>query len=611
MFDSENFGSFTRYTILRSVLAVLFLLLFARLYQLQMLYHSEMGKKSEENSIRAIVKEPLRGYMFERNGALIVDVGPSYTITVTPAVFEMDKIERLATLLQMSPKEIADKIAKGRAYSRFTPTRIKRDVDYKTLAATEEKLFLLPGVNCQVESKRTYSTKMRAPHLLGYVKEISDVRLARSSDVYRQGDVVGATGLELSYEAMLRGDKGYEFHAVNAQGQFLGSYDGGKSDVPSQEGFDLLLSLDASVQAFAESLMTNYRGAIVALDPNDGGIIAMVSKPDFDPSVFSGVTPLQLWQQLNSDNTKPLFNRATMTRYPPGSTLKMILAAAALQEGIIDERYRITCGGAFRFGNRVFKDLHVHSSTNVIEAIQKSCNVFFYQLVLKVGLDRYAKYARMFGFGEPTGIDINEETSGLIPTTEYYDRVFGRGKWTQGYLVNLGIGQGEIGVSPMQMARYAAALANGGTLQQPHAVSFIRNKNTNKTQEVAHHPKGVGIDPRVLAIVREGMRRVVEEPGGTGGLARIPGLISAGKTGTAENPHGEDHAWYVGFAPFENPKIAIAVMIENAGFGGSKAAPIGSAVMRQYLLGRTQREALHVQPAQRDSSLHVSHMLIR
>ncbi len=608
MFDSENFGSFTRYTILRSVLAVLFLLLFARLYQLQMLYHSEMGKKSEENSVRAIVKEPLRGHMFDRNGALIVDVGPSYTITVTPAVFEMDKVERLAALLQISPKEVADKIAKGRAYSRFTPTRIKRDVDYRTLAAIEEKLFSLPGVNYQVESKRAYTTKMRAPHLLGYVKEISDVQLARSSDVYRQGDVVGATGLESSYEATLRGEKGYEFHAVNAQGQFLGSYDGGKSDVPSREGFDLVLSLDASVQVLAESLMANYRGALVALDPNDGGIIAVVSKPDFDPSIFSGVTSPQLWQQLNGDSTKPLFNRATMTRYPPGSTFKMVLAAAALQEGIIDEHYRITCGGAFRFGNRVFKDLHVHGSTNMIEAIQKSCNVFFYQLALKVGLERYATYARMFGFGEPTGIDINEETSGLVPTTEHYNRVFGRGKWTQGYVVNLGIGQGEIGVSPMQMARYGAVLANGGTLHQPHAVAFIRNKKTNKMEAVARTSRETGIDPRVLAIVREGMRRVVEEPGGTGSLARIPGLISAGKTGTAENPHGKDHAWYVGFAPFENPQIAIAVMIENAGFGGTKAAPIAGVVLRQYLLRHTQREAQRILPAERDSSRHVTHL---
>jgi penicillin-binding protein 2 len=608
MFDSENFGSYTRSVVLRSALGILFLLLFARLYQLQMLYHTELGKKSEENSVRAIVQEPIRGYMFDRNGVQIVDVGPSYTITVTPVLFDSKDTDRLATLLRMDPREVADKITKGRAYSRFTPTRIKRDVDFKTLAAIEERLFALPGVDYQVESKRSYMTRMRAPHLLGYVKEISDAQLARSSDVYRQGDVVGSSGLELRYEAKLRGEKGYEFHSVNAQGQFLGSYEGGKSDIPSKEGFDLILSLDAPTQMLAESLMANYRGALVALDPNDGGIIAMVSKPDFDPSVFSGVTPTQLWQQLNSDTTKPLFNRATMTRYPPGSTFKMVLAAAALQEGIIDEHYRITCTGAFRFGNRVFKDLHVHGSTNVVEAVQKSCNVFFYQLVLKVGLDRYAEYSQKFGFGSPTGIDIYEETAGLIPTARHYDRVFGKGKWTQGYLVSLGIGQGEISVSPLQMANYTAALANGGTLHQPHAAMYIRNKQTGTTEEVRYGSQAVGLDARVMQLIREGMRRVVQEPGGTGGLARIPGIQAAGKTGTAENPHGEDHAWFVGFAPFENPRIAIAVIVENAGYGGAKAAPVAGAVMRQYLFGSTQRQA-HAQPSRADSTRHITHAL--
>lgn len=605
MFDSDNFGSYTRSVVLRSVLGVLFLLLFARLYQLQMLYHTELGKKSEENSVRAVVREPIRGYMFDRNGMQIVDVGPSYTITVTPALFDTKDTDRLAALLGMNPREVADKITKGRAYSRFTPTRIKRDVDFKTLAVIEERLFALPGVDYQVESKRSYKTNMRAPHLLGYVKEISDAQLARSGDVYRQGDVVGSSGLELSYEAKLRGEKGYEFYSVNAHGQLLGNYEGGKSDIPSKEGLDLILSLDAPTQMLAESLMANYRGALVALDPNDGGILAMVSKPDFDPSIFSGITPIQLWQQLNSDTTKPLFNRATMTRYPPGSTFKMVLAAAALQEGIIDERFRITCGGAFRFGNRVFKDLHVHGSTNVVEAIQKSCNVFFYQLVLKVGLDRYAEYSRKFGFGSPTGIDIQEETAGLIPTTEHYDRVFGKGKWTQGYLVSLGIGQGEISVSPLQMASYAAALANGGTLYQPHAVMYIRNKRTGNLETVQYGSRTVGLDAHVMQLIREGMRRVVQEPGGTGGLARIPGIQVAGKTGTAENPHGADHAWFVGFAPFENPRIAVAVMVENAGYGGAKAAPIAGAVMRQYLFGSSQRQA-YTTP-RTDSTQHITH----
>jgi penicillin-binding protein 2 len=343
--------------------------------------------------------------------------------------------------------------------------------------------------------------------------------------------------------------------------------------------------------------MTNYRGALVAIDPNDGGILAMVSKPDFNPSVFSGVTSSEVWTKLNTDPDKPLFNRATMTRYPPGSTFKMLIAAAALEDGIINENYRITCRGSFRFGNRVFKDTHVHGSMNVVQAIQQSCDVFFYQLVLKVGLDKLNEYGKRFGFGKPTGIDIGDETSGLIPSVEYYDRVYGKDKWTQGYLVSLGIGQGEVGVSPLQMAQYVAAFANNGTLIQPHAVNSIRNKRTNRIDIIDHSEIPVWLNYDVMRMIREGMRRVVEEPGGTGGLARISGIVSAGKTGTAQNPHGADHAWYVGFAPFDQSRIAIAVMLENAGFGGTKAAPIAGMVMEKYLFGELRRKVYKPAPA--------------
>jgi penicillin-binding protein 2 len=286
-----------------------------------------------------------------------------------------------------------------------------------------------------------------------------------------------------------------------------------------------------------------------------------------------------------------------MTRYPPGSTFKMVVAAAALEEGIIDEQYRITCGGAFRYGNKVFKDMHVHGSVNVVEAIQRSCDVFFYQLVLKVGLEKLHEYSRRFGFGQLTNFDIGEETTGLIPSVEYYNRVYGKGKWTQGYVVSLGIGQGEVGVSPLQMARYAAALANGGTLLQPHAVSSIRNKRTNKLDVIDYKVSPVGIDSTAMALIREGMRRVVEAPGGTGGAARIKGILSGGKTGTAQNPHGADHAWYIGFAPFDHPKIAIAVMLENSGMGGVRAAPIAGKVMQRYIFGESPSTASSQPPA--------------
>ena len=591
MINVEEIGAPSRKRVLTIIIVLAFGFLLLRLCQLQLLYHKEFGKKSDENSVRTVVKEPVRGYMFDRNGRLVVDVGPAYSITVTPASFDTSTLSFLSSLLQMEPSMIQERLNRGRIYSRFSPVRVKRDVDFKTLAAVEENLYKLPGVTYEIESKRIYPFNVRAPHLLGYCKEITDAQLAKVGTAYQQGDNIGSSGLEASYETFLRGEKGFEFISVNSKGQLLGPLEGGQRDVPSKDGFDLNLSIDFGLQMLAESLMINYRGALVAIDPNDGGVLAMVSKPDFDPSVFSGVTSVEEWNQLNNDPDKVLFNRATMTRYPPGSTFKMLIAAAALQEGIIDEHYRITCKGSFRFGNKVFKDMHVHGSVNVIEAIQRSCDVFFYQLVLKVGLDKLSEYGKKFGFGQLTGFDIGEETAGLIPSTEYYNRVYGKGKWTQGYIVSLGIGQGEVGVSPLQMARYAALLANGGSLLQPHAVNSIRNKRTGSLDIIDHKESSVEVDSSVMRLIREGMRRVVQEPGGTGGMARIRGIVSAGKTGTAQNPHGADHAWYIGFAPFDHPRIAIAVLLENAGMGGVKAAPIAGRVMQKYIFGELPLKA--------------------
>jgi penicillin-binding protein 2 len=333
--------------------------------------------------------------------------------------------------------------------------------------------------------------------------------------------------------------------------------------------------------------MTDRRGALVALDPNNGGILAMVSAPDYDLSRFSGVTPPKLWQALNTNPATPMFNRATLTKYPPGSTFKMVLAAAALETGVVTPSWRVTCGGSFRLGNKTFKDLHVHGTVDMLAAIQKSCNVYFYQLMLKTGLDAWSHYAREFGFGQMTGIDIFEETPGLLPTTEYMNRRYGPEGWTRGFLPSLGIGQGELGVTPLQMACFAMALANRGHLYQPHAVLAIRDHLRNVADTLLVSSRTIPLAPTTWDVIREGMRRVVEEPGGTGGNARIKGIVVAGKTGTAQNPHGPDHAWFIGWAPYDAPRIAVAAVIENAGFGGSYAAPIAGKCMERYLQGAT------------------------
>ena len=583
----EEFGSATRRSVMLGILALGFLTLIGRLYQLQYIYREEYGKKSEENSIRRVAKEPIRGYVYDRNGVLIVDNRPSYTVMLTPIDFDERNLPLLSEILAMPVDLIKERIKKAKVYSSFIPTKIKRDIDFRTLSVLEEFKNALPGVEVQLESKRFYVTRARGTHMLGYAKEISDWQLEKLGTYYQQGDVVGSAGIEAKYEESLRGEKGFEFISQNARGQIIGTFNNGKSDIPPKDGLDLHCAIDIKVQALAESLMVGKRGAIVAVDPSNGGVIALVSKPDYDLSLFSGVTPPDVWKALNTDPEIPLFNRATLTRYPPGSTFKMVLACAALEEGIIDENWRVQCRGSFKYGNKVFKDLHVHGSMNVVEAIQHSCNVFFYQLMLKVGLDFWSEYARAFGFGKMSKIDITEENAGLIPSTEYYDRVYGKHKWTLGYTVSLGIGQGEVGVTPLQMADYAAMLANKGHYHQPHIVQTIHNKWTGKIDTVRSEQHTLAISDHTWNLVREGMRRVVSA--GTGTPARIQGVDVAGKTGTAQNPHGKDHSWFVGFAPYDNPKIAICVLVENAGFGATYAAPYAGMCMEQYLFGELIR----------------------
>ena len=585
----EDINIYGKRQVINLVIVLIFLLFVGRLYQLQLIYQPEYGKKSDENSIRTIPREPIRGNMYDRTGRLVVDNRPAFTVTIMPFEFDVRNIDFLSSILEVETDFVRERLKKGIAYSRFAPVKIKRDVDFRTLSALEENRDRLPGVDYQIESKRYYTTRASAAHTLGYTKEISENQIKAFGEGYAQGDVVGSAGLEARYEQTLRGQKGAEYSVVNVRGQVVGSFENGKNDIPSVEGDDLLLSMDFGLQVLAESLMADKRGAVVAIDPRNGGILAMVSKPDYDLSFFSGVTPAELWRALNNDESKPLFNRATLTRYPPGSTFKMVLAIAALERKIISPSWTVTCGGSFRLGNKVFKDLHVHGTVNMVEAIQKSCNVYFYQLMLKTGLDNWSDYGAQFGFGKPTGIDILEESPGLLPTTEYMDNRYGPKGWTKGFLPSLGIGQGELGVTPIQMACYAMALGNFGHLYQPHAVRAYFDKSTKTVDTLSHAHRAINISKGTWDVVREGMRRVVQEPGGTASLARIKGVEVAGKTGTSQNPHGKDHSWFVGFAPFDNPSIAIAVMVENVGYGGSYAAPIAGMCMERFIYGRLIR----------------------
>lgn len=556
-----------------------------RLVQLQLINPEKFDKEAERNSVKTIITTPARGLIFDRNGSLLVDNKPSYSVTITKKEFDTNNVSIVCGMLGIEPAYLKSELKKIEGTNRFLPTRIMRDVDFRIISFIEENRELLKGVDYSIDPIRLYPTDFKGSHMIGYTKEVSEAMLKKqASDYYKQGDLIGTTGLEAGYENYLRGEKGFEFILQDNKGREVGPLNDGKNDVKAVSGYDLILSVDAEVQKYAEKLLEGRTGGIVAMDPNNGEIICMVSKPDYDLNYFSGKLSPQIWTALNTDKTHPLFNRATQTKYPPGSTYKMVSALASLQEGILKPNSTIPCEGSFRFGDKVFGDHGAFGSITIPTAIEHSSNVFFYKLVLKIGLDNWNKYGLMLGFGNKTGIDIPEETKGLLPSTTYYNNRYGPKGWTEGYVVSLGIGQGELGVSPLQMALYTSILCNSGTFLQPHLVRALKNPLTGELTPVQYKKHDVPIDKDYFKIIQKGMYLVVNG-NGTARSIKTSDVMIAGKTGTAQNPHGQDHSWFIAYAPADDPKIAICVMVENAGFGATVAAPIAQRIILRYLLG--------------------------
>ena len=554
----------------------------ARLVQLQIIEGGKYRLQADAQGIKRMTIQPVRGAFYDRNGYVVVGSDGSHTVYVTPNKFDEESRDRLAAILETEPEAIDSLILRYKT-NEFTPARILRDIDDTTWARLNEFYHELSGVELENESKRFYSRDVRASHVLGYVKEINREEM-EESDFYQLGDVIGKAGIEIKFEDFVRGEKGFEFVAVNNRGQRIESFNDGKSDQKPLNGFDLFLGLDAELQAYGEYLMkeSNYTGAIVAIEPATGEILAMVSAPDFDLEIFNGKTDPEAFRALQNDKREPQYNRATKASYPPGSTWKPLMAIAALEEGLITPTTTISCPGSFFYGGRSWACHGGHGAVNVQRAIQASCNVFFYKLGLKMGIDIYHDWGSKFGFGQRLGVDV-PENPGLLPSRTYYDNAFGVDKWPKGVLVNLGIGQGELGVNPLQLASYCATLANGGVWNQPHFVSRVRNKKLGQIEEVAFEYRDLQLKPENLRAVQMGMYDVVNKPGGTAGHVKIEGVEIAGKTGTAQNPHGQDHSWFISYAPFDNPKIAMCVLVENSGFGGTHAAPLSRKLINFYL----------------------------
>jgi penicillin-binding protein 2 len=556
------------------------------LFRLQVIEHSDLAAQSENNRIRVVPIIPRRGRVYDRDERIIIDNRPSYTVSVVPTeeVREVT-VPRLAELLGMDTLNVRKRI-KRNMVNRYQPSAVKRDVDFETIAILEEQSADFPGVTYQMERVRQYERSLGAESFTGYVGEVSEDELKKLRSIdYRLGSMIGKKGLEKQYDQFLRGWEGTEYIEVTASGQRMGKYPD-RPPEPAVAGTDVFLTIDQDIQrACSEALDTFCCGSIVAMDPRNGEVLAMISYPGYDANIFSSVIPESLWQEISNDTTHPLLNRPLNGLYPPGSTTKLVTLGAGLEEGTVTYNTTFSpCVGGYQFGNRFFRCWNAggHGSLNGVHAIEQSCDVYFYQLGLKLGIDELSRYFGLCGFGRPTGIDLPMESAGLNPNTEYYNRRYGERGWTRGLVLNNSIGQGEILVSILQLAQFFCGLANDGTVYRPHLIrkTIGPDDRTRFTEPTVSFR--LPFSESTLGILMEALRAVVEGEHGTAKHLKNDLYSLGGKTGTAENPHGENHSWFVGVAPLESPEIVVVAIVENAGHGSEIAAPLVKSILDTY-----------------------------
>ncbi|MCK5832838.1 penicillin-binding protein 2 [bacterium] len=562
------------------------LLITVALFNLQVIKGEYYYRLSEQNRIRIVPKRAARGKILDRNGKILVDNRPTYTISVLPFEFvsNPEVMSRLEKLLDISSESIIKKIDKG-GISLYAPIPIKRKVNFADVSKLQEHLLDYPGVIYEVEPQRVYPWHSHAAHVLGYIGEISAPELRKLyKDNYKAGDFLGKLGIEKSYDSFLRGRDGAEFIEVRVTGEVVGPVKG-KSNIPAISGADIISTLDLGLQAYAETLMANVQtGVFIAMDPRNGEILAMVSRPSFDLELFTETITDSIWELLNDRETHPLLNRSIQGTYPPASIFKLVTAMGAVDEGIANANTHLqACHGRIWYGDRWFHcwNRRGHGDINLVEAISQSCDVYFYQLSLHLGLNNWSELSKSSGFGKPTGIDISPEASGFVPTRDYFTERYGRRGWGTGVVLNLCIGQGEILVTPIQIAQYMSAIANGGVVYRPKLVKEIRPP-MERPLIVENETNGrLPASGVAIKIAKEGMFRAINAPLGTGAWAQLPNINVAGKTGTAQNPHGEDHAWFTCYAPAEAPRLVIVTLVEHGGSGGAWA-PLARDFMLNY-----------------------------
>ncbi|MBI9054068.1 MAG: penicillin-binding protein 2 [Bacteroidales bacterium] len=578
--------------IIRFIIILIGLIFVVRLFILQVV-DSTYKQTASNNVLRYVTQFPSRGLIYDRNGKLIVYNEAAYDLMIIPRQLKQFDTTEFCQILEIDTNYVVEAIERAKDYSVYNSSIFLKQLSAKTYAQLQEKLYKFPGFYVQARTIRKYTSK-NAAHILGYVGEVND-KIIENDDYYNSGDYIGISGVEKSYEKELRGEKGVNVYLVDVHNRIKGPYANNKLDKNAKVGSNIISTIDADLQTYGEKLMQGKIGSIVALEPATGEVLAMISAPGYDPDLLVGRKRTKNYVTLMADTLKPLFNRALMAQYPPGSTFKIINALIGLQEKVLFTSSEYECRGAY-YSRNFRLGCHNHRSPlNLIESIQMSCNTYYCYVFrsildnkkypsIRESFDKWREYLLSFGFGQYLGSDFSNELRGLVPTKQTYDRIYGERGWNSLTLISMAIGQGELGTTPLQMANMTAAIANRGYYYTPRIVKEIEgdfelDKRFNEKQYTK-------VDSIYFERVIEGMDLVVNGEAGSGSTARnaqIPGITVCGKTGTAENPHGEDHSIFIAFAPKDDPKIAIAVYIENGGFGSTWAAPTAKLMMEKYL----------------------------
>jgi penicillin-binding protein 2 len=581
-----------RLVILGIFTSVIFIFL-VRLFYIQVLEDS-YTISANNNVLRYMIDYPARGMVYDRNGKTLAYNQTVYDLMVIPRqVKKMDTLE-FCKLIDITVEDFRLKLKKTKAFSGIKASIFEKQLSAETYAAFQEKLYKYPGFYVQPRTLRKYPFNTAA-HLLGYIGEVNE-ELIKKNPYYVLGDYIGISGIEQSYEKELRGKRGVRIIMVDVFNREKGSYRNGEYDTLGIPGVNLKSTIDAELQAYGEQLMQNKVGSIVAIEPSTGEILSLISTPAYDPNLMVGRVRSKNYGLLLKDPVKPLFNRAMMAYYPPGSTFKLTSALAALQENIIFRN--TTFPHSFVVGGHAVH-CHSHPPIDLLGAIQYSCNPYFCNTFRafvdnrkwansEEGYKKWRYYMESFGIGTKIGVDMPHELKGILPSPDFYTKIYGKSRWKASTIYSLGLGQGELGITPLQMANIMCIIANKGYFYTPHVIKEIGGKPNNSRNLSQKHL--VPISVANFDLIQDGMQKVTQA--GTARIARFDTITICGKTGTAQNPHGKDHSLFVAFAPRENPRIAIAIMVENAGFGAAWAAPIASLMMEKYLMDSISRPDL-------------------